>query len=70
MSDEQDFWPLRKFAILDAGERGLGMYLETQRTLEHGAPATIGCLLTADQGRDFLRELAKALEQKYPESRH
>ena len=68
MADEQNFWPLRKFALVDAGEHGLGIYLETQHTLEHDAPATFGCLVTADQGKEILQELASALAQKYPDA--
>ena len=67
---QHDFWPLRKVSLFDAGEEGLAIYLETQQTLETGAPKKFGCLVTEDQGVQLLRELASALDKKYPNTRH
>ena len=55
MSYQHNFWPLRKFKLLDAGDEGLGLYLETQQTLERGAPMTFGCLLDAEKEGNFCK---------------
>ena len=63
MSDGGEFLPLRKADFHDAGEQGLAMRLETQRSTE-GRAYAFGCLLSADEGRRFLQGLASALQEK------
>ena len=68
MSDTMEFLPLRKANFSDAGDHGLAMRLETQETPDHRV-FVFGCFLSAEQGTQLVQELAKALDQKYPESK-
>ena len=67
MSDGLDFLPFRKATFSDAGDHGLAMRLETQESTD-GRVFVFGCFLSAEQGTRLVQELAKALEQKYPEN--
>ena len=58
---------LQNAVFNDAGPHGMSMSLETQPSLDTGKAYHFGCLLTAERGKSFLRELASALAQKYPD---
>ena len=65
MSDEHEFISLQKINFADAGEHGLALRLETQRSLTHGKTYAFGCLLDEYQGRKFLQLLSSELEKKW-----
>ena len=69
MSEEShEFISLRKFHILDAHEKGMALRLETQPSPDTGLPYAFGCLLDEEYARRVLKELAVAVDRKWPKS--
>ena len=64
---QHNFLPFSSAVFADAGEEGLAVRLSTQFSPKYGMARHFGFLLNAETGKSLLRELATALEQKYPD---
>ena len=59
--------PLDGSAYHDAGDERLAFRLWTQPSPSSGKVVHFSCLLDAESGKTLVRELAKALAQKFPD---